>query len=71
MMNQILRRGAIGAEVERLQADLNRLGYSISIDGTFSEATEAAVMKFQEAQSLTVDGVVGPQTGRALGIALG
>jgi N-acetylmuramoyl-L-alanine amidase/peptidoglycan L-alanyl-D-glutamate endopeptidase CwlK len=70
-MNQILGRGATGAEVERLQNDLNRLGYSVRVDGLFSEATEAAVMEFQRQHSLTADGVVGPQTGRALGAALG
>lgn len=71
MMNQTLSRGATGVDVERLQTDLNRLGYSVTVDGTFSEATEAAVMQFQKAQNLTVDGIVGSQTGRALGVALG
>lgn len=70
-MNQMLSRGTTGAEVERLQNDLNRLGYSVSVDGMFNEATETAVMDFQKQQSLTIDGVVGPQTGRAIGAALG
>ncbi len=70
MSRQILSRGVTGTEVEGLQGDLNRLGYSVSVDGTFNEATEAAVKQFQKDQNLTVDGTVGPETGRALGSAL-
>ena len=70
MARQILQSGAMGEEVERLQADLNRLGYSLNVDGTFNEATETVIMQFQKDRNLTVDGVVGPETGKALGMAL-
>ncbi len=69
-MYQILQQGITGTEVEQLQTDLNRLGFSVNVDGTFSDATVAAVMEFQKQQNLTVDGIVGPQTGRALGATL-
>ncbi len=68
----ILRRGSTGADVERLQDNLSKLGYDLGpngVDGTFDEYTEKAVMKFQQDRNLTVDGVVGSQTGRTLGAA--
>ena len=66
----ILQRGISGQNVERLQGDLSRLGYQISVNGVFDEVTENAVKKFQQDHNLTIDGVVGPQTGRQLGAAL-
>ncbi len=70
MARQLLQNGVTGTEVEQLQADLNKLGYSLTVDGTFNEATKAVVMQFQKERNLTVDGVVGPETGKALGMAL-
>ncbi len=70
MARQILQSGVTSAEVERLQADLKTLGYSLDVDGTFDEATKAVVMQFQTDRNLTVDGIVGSETGRALGMAL-
>lgn len=66
----ILQPGTTGTDVERLQRDLSQLGYEIAVDGVFGEATETAVKKFQQDNNLTVDGIVGPQTGRQLGAAL-
>ncbi|MBO3458227.1 peptidoglycan-binding protein [Aetokthonos hydrillicola Thurmond2011] len=69
----ILQRGATGAFVERLQRDLSQLGYEIGpngVNGEFDEYTENAIKKFQQDHNLTVDGVVGPQTGKQLGAAL-
>ncbi len=66
----IVQRGSTGADVERLQRDLSQLGYQVGVDGIFGEATENAVKKFQQDNNLTVDGIVGPQTGRQLGAAL-
>jgi peptidoglycan hydrolase-like protein with peptidoglycan-binding domain len=76
MMNQMpsmLRRGSAGSEVERLQRDLVRLGYTIGsagVDGIFGDNTETAVLQFQKDRNLIADGVVGPQTGRALEAAI-
>jgi peptidoglycan hydrolase-like protein with peptidoglycan-binding domain len=64
----ILQSGVTGADVERLQGDLSRLGYQIAVNGVFDEATENAVKKFQLDHNLTVDGIVGPATGRQLGM---
>lgn len=66
-----LHNGSQGADVQRLQGDLTRLGYNPgAIDGNFAEKTEKAVMQFQQDHNLKVDGVVGPQTGRQLGATL-
>jgi len=52
--------------VECLQRLLARAGHSVSLDGRFAGATEAAVRAFQQLGGLVVDGVVGPSTWRAL-----
>ncbi len=69
----ILRRGMNGPYVERLQRDLSERGYKLGssgVDGVFGEHTEDAVKAFQKDNNLTVDGVVGAQTGRKLGAPL-
>ncbi|MEO1376348.1 MAG: peptidoglycan-binding domain-containing protein [Cyanobacteria bacterium J06635_10] len=64
-----LSRGMTGPFVKRLQKDLSDKGYDIGsngIDGNFDENTENAVKAFQKDQNLTVDGVVGDETGKKL-----
>jgi peptidoglycan hydrolase-like protein with peptidoglycan-binding domain len=61
-----LRNGSNGASVKRLQNLLRDKGYNIAADGDFGPATEEAVKKFQTAQGLQADGVVGPKTWSAL-----
>ncbi len=65
-----LRLGDAGRLVEDLQRTLNaRLdGDSLSVDGDFGPATEAAVRRFQEARSIEADGTVTDATWRALGV---
>lgn len=65
-----LHRGSEGEAVEELQFLLNsKYGADLDIDGKFGAKTEAAVKAFQKAHGLTADGVVGPKTRRALGLA--
>jgi peptidoglycan hydrolase-like protein with peptidoglycan-binding domain len=54
-------------QVKYLQQQLNLFYHSyISVDGYFGDITEEYVLKFQTDCSLTVDGIVGPQTWRYL-----
>ncbi len=64
----MLERGSEGRSVRVLQEALVELGYEIDVDGDFGRATEQAVLAFQEANDLDVDGVVGPNTWAALGV---
>lgn len=63
-----LRRGSTGTAVSVLQKQLSRIAKDYpsfgkpAITGTFDEATENSVKKFQKQFSLTVDGVVGKAT---------
>lgn len=65
-----LKRGASGPAVKRLQQALAERGFDPGgADGVFGGGTEAAVMAFQRSEGLLPDGVVGPRTLAALGIA--
>jgi peptidoglycan hydrolase-like protein with peptidoglycan-binding domain len=60
--------GSRGGAVTSLQQKLAAAGFNPGgVDGDFGPATQAAVIRFQSAHGLSVDGVVGPQTWRALG----
>ena len=63
-----LRLGSKGAGVRDLQAMLKLAGFGIVVDGDFGEATDAAVRAFQQASSLSPDGIVGPKTNAALSV---
>ena len=68
-----LQRGEEGdpALVEQLQQALSKAGYDPGpADGNFGRLTEAAVVAFQEANGLSVDGRVGPETASALNSAV-
>ncbi len=59
--------GDRGDAVLELQELLNlALGMDLTADGTYGPATQAAVFEFQRVNGLTVDGVVGSQTWKAL-----
>ncbi len=61
--NIYLRLGSTGDQVKILQNRLIYLGYlSGTADGVFAETTEAGVVAFQKRNSLTADGVAGPDT---------
>lgn len=61
-----LKRGSAGADVVKLQQQLNELGANLIVDGDFGAKTEAAVEAVQRAANLKVDGEVGPKTRAAL-----
>lgn len=55
-----------------IQARLLNLGYMPGpIDGVIGRRTMAAIKAFQEQEGLDVDGIVGPQTRKALRVAYG
>lgn len=54
--------GNTGSAVKALQRQLNAHGASLTVDGNFGSATEAAVKSFQSSHGLSVDGIAGPQT---------
>ncbi|HWP79181.1 MAG TPA: spore cortex-lytic enzyme [Candidatus Acidoferrum sp.] len=64
--------GSRGNEVTQVQKKLAALGYSVgAADGVFGAKTLAAVKQFQRDRGLTADGIVGPQTLKALGLSGG
>ncbi|MFC0273405.1 peptidoglycan-binding protein [Metabacillus herbersteinensis] len=66
--SSILKKGSRGPAVEDLQRKLTSLGFTTKgIDGAFGNNTDQAVRQFQKSRRLTVDGVVGPVTRKALG----
>lgn len=67
----VLKNGAKGEQVKTLQRLLLAFGYKMTsasgktvygVDGSFGGATERAVRAYQEANGLSVDGVVGKNT---------
>lgn len=65
----ILRRGDRGDAVKTMQNMLIKCGYSCGkagADGIFGGGTENAVIAFQKAAKLSVDGLYGPKTRAAL-----
>jgi len=67
-----IAKGKTAANVKAVQNALKKLGYFTSVvDGVWGRRTMCAVMSFQSDSKLTVDGVVGSATEKALGITLG
>ena len=61
--------GSRGTEVRTIQEKLKRWGYySGSVDGIYGSQTVSAVKSFQKKNGLTVDGLAGTQTLKAMGI---
>lgn len=62
--------GSRGDEVKKIQKRLKTLGfYKGTIDGDFGGGTESAVKTFQKAKNFIIDGMVGPDTWKALFVA--
>lgn len=65
----ISRYGSSGEEVKQIQTKLKNWGYySGNIDGIYGSKTFEAVKSFQKKNGLTVDGIAGANTLKALGI---
>ena len=61
--------GSRGNEVTQIQTKLKRWGYyNGSVDGIYGSKTVEAVKYFQRKNGLTVDGIAGPATLKAMGI---
>ena len=61
--------GSRGSEVTQIQTKLKRWGYySGNVDGIYGTQTVNAVKYFQRKNGLTVDGIAGPATLKAMGI---
>lgn len=61
--------GSRGTEVRTIQEKLKRWGYySGSVDGIYGSQTVSAAKSFQKKNGLTVDGIAGTQTLKAMGI---
>lgn len=65
----LLKEGDYGYEVEILQEALQLRGfYTGLVDGLFTSEVTTAVKELQKQEALTVDGIAGPATLKALGI---
>jgi peptidoglycan hydrolase-like protein with peptidoglycan-binding domain len=66
---QLLKEGSSGPLVKQLQQALKNKGFDPGVlDGVFGLGTKDAVRKFQKANGLVADGIVGQTTWKALGL---
>lgn len=75
IFTKTLRQGMTNNEIKELQKFLNKKGYNLALIGPgskgnetnyFGKLTRKAVIKFQKANNLVPDGIVGPLTRKAL-----
>ena len=64
--SRVVRPGAQGPDVRKLQQLLNATGITVPVDGSYLSATSVAVQHFQVAAGLSASGIAGPATIRAL-----
>lgn len=57
-VEEVLKKGSVGALVTTLQKKLYDLGYTIIVDGDFGKETDEVVKQFQEDKGLVSDGEV-------------
>lgn len=63
----LVKEGNKGVYVAVLQDALNTLGYNAgAIDGIFGKNTKNAVLKYQRANKLAADGIVGCNTWKSI-----
>lgn len=73
-IDRLLHLKDTGDDVKSVQEALSQLGYDLSkygSDGLIGSETTAAIKAFQQAKGLSVDGIVGPNTVKALQDAVG
>ena len=73
-IDRLLHFKDAGDDVKNIQEALKQLGYDLSkygTDGLIGSETTAAIKAFQQAKGLSVDGIVGPDTIKALQDAVG
>lgn len=73
-IDRLLHLKDTGDDVKNVQEALKQLGYNLSkygSDGLIGSETAAAIKAFQEAKGLSIDGIVGPNTVKALQDAVG
>lgn len=63
---KVVKSGSSGQAVKAAQTQLNVYGYGLAVDGGFGTKTKSATVAFQKNHHLAVDGVIGPNTWRAL-----
>jgi peptidoglycan hydrolase-like protein with peptidoglycan-binding domain len=69
--SDIINLGDYDSKVKTLQENLNKLGYNVgTVDSAFGKLTETEVKKFQKANGLIADGLVGEKTLAAIEKAL-
>lgn len=61
-----IKKSSSADRIRLLQQGLNAVGYSLSVDGRFGPRTLSAILAFQQANALKVDGIAGRQTLLAL-----
>ena len=68
-VDALSKYGSNSNEVRQIQEKLKRWGYYTgSVDGVYGSKTLAAVKSFQKKNGLTVDGIAGEKTLKAMGI---
>lgn len=73
-IDRLLHFKDTGEDVKNVQEALKQLGYDLSkygSDGLIGSETTAAIKAFQQAKGLSVEGIVGPNTVKALQDAVG
>ena len=66
MPSATIRLQSVSKDIKWLQWELNFLGYPLVVDGKWGQKTQAALLIFQKNHRLSVDGLAGPKTKKAL-----
>ena len=64
---EVLKIGSRGSNVMKIQSVLKKIGYDPGVlDGVFGNETQSAVIRFQQNNGLTADGIIGEETYKIL-----